>query len=190
MASKSIGNIEYKTVVRNIRYPRIEFKTGQPVLILPKNFHSEKEFLDRHKRWILNKKSSISSALSIVEGKKLGTPKERKDLEIFVQDKVSEFCNHLKTKINRVYFRKMRTKWGSCSHSNNLTLNSLLAYLPEHLIEYVVFHEIAHTKEKKHADNFWRVIESKFKDHNKREMELFGYWFLLQKEVKGEKNYG
>jgi hypothetical protein len=80
----------------------------------------------------------------------------------------------------------MRTKWGSCSHQNNLTLNSLLAYLPEHLIEYVIFHEVAHTKERKHADNFWKLVESKFDDHKEREMELFGYWFLIQKEMKNE----
>ena len=181
-----VNDLKYKTIVRDVKHPRVEYKTGSLVIIIPKGYTKEKELVARHRNWIEKKKSSISSAMKTVENKKLDVPKEKQHLQEFVQTKTEEYCKHLRTKINKVYFRKMRTKWGSCSHSNNLTLNSLLAYLPEHLIEYVVFHEIAHTKEMKHASNFWDIIERKFKDHQKREMELFGYWFLIQKEIKNE----
>ncbi|SHO43611.1 hypothetical protein NSIN_20118 [Nitrosotalea sinensis] len=37
--------------------------------------------------------------------------------------------------------------------------------------------------EKKHANNFWHIVERKLEDHEKREMELFGYWFLIQNSI-------
>ena len=180
----SVSGFTCTTIRRDIKYPRIEFKTGNLVLVLPKHYDKEDELIDRHKRWIENKKRHISSAMRIISEKSLEEPKKKEDFQELVYREAQKICKHLNTKINKIYFRKMRTKWGSCSHCNNLTLNSLLAYLPDHLIEYVIFHEIAHTKERKHADNFWNVIERKFKDHQKREMELFGYWFLIQRELR------
>lgn len=181
MASSS----EYKTIVRDVKHPRVEYKTGNLVVIIPKGYKEEKELVARHRKWIANKKLSIASAMKSVENQQLETPKDKQVLQEFAQMKSEEYCKHLKTKINKITFRKMRTKWGSCSHNHNLTLNSLLAYLPEHLIEYVIFHEIAHTHDRKHASNFWDIIERKFADHQKREVELFGYWFLIQKKMNG-----
>ena len=62
-------------------------------------------------------------------------------------------------------------------------VNSLLRYLPVHLIDYVVYHEIAHLKERKHNERFWKIIKEKYKDHQKREKELFLYWFLVQERL-------
>jgi hypothetical protein len=177
-----VNRVTYKTIERNVKHPRLEFKTGNLVLILPKGYDEKKELLSRHKKWIQNKHDSISSAMESISDKKLNEPTKKEHLQKIVQKKADGFCEQLGTTINKIYFRKMRTKWGSCSHNNNLTLNSLLAYLPEHLIDYVIFHEIAHTKERRHAENFWRIVERKFGDHEKLEMELFGYWFLIQKE--------
>lgn len=178
------SRLSYKTIERDVKYPRLEFKTGNLVLILPKGYDKKKELLSRHKKWIQNKHNSISSAMEVIADKKLNEPVKKEHLQQIVQRKADYFCEQLGTRINKIYFRKMRTKWGSCSHNNNLTLNSFLAYLPEHLIDYVIFHEIVHTKERKHAHNFWSVIEHKFKDREKHEMELFGYWFLIQKETR------
>lgn len=42
----------------------------------------------------------------------------------------------------------MKTKWASFSPKNNLTINKLMKYLPDDLIEYVIFHEISHLRGK------------------------------------------
>ncbi|HLC33234.1 MAG TPA: M48 family metallopeptidase, partial [Candidatus Nanoarchaeia archaeon] len=65
----------------------------------------------------------------------------------------------------------------------NLMVNSLLRYLPVHLIDYVVYHEIAHLKERKHNERFWKIIKGKYKDNQKMEEELFLYWFLVQERL-------
>jgi len=56
-------------------------------------------------------------------------------------------------------------------------------YLPERLIEYVIFHEMAHSWERKHNERFWNAVSKKFKDHQKREKELLVHWFLVQKII-------
>jgi len=88
--------------------------------------------------------------------------------------------NEFNVNLNQVYFRKMKSKWGSCSKRKNLTINTLLKYLPTNLIEYVVFHEITHLKEKKHNERFWRIVSKKFKNYEEMEKNLFIYWFLIQ----------
>ena len=67
----------------------------------------------------------------------------------------------LNTKINKIYFREMKTKWASHSQNNNLTINTLLKYLPEDLISYIIYHETAHNLERKHNENFWALIKEK-----------------------------
>jgi len=74
----------------------------------------------------------------------------------------------------------MKTKWGSYSPKGNLTINTLLKYLPEELIKYVVFHETAHSQERKHNERFWKTVNHEFKDYQTRETDLLVYWFLVQ----------
>lgn len=81
--------------------------------------------------------------------------------------------------INKIFFRTMKTKWASCSKKRNLTINKLMKYLPEKLLKYIVFHEIAHLKQKRHNDIFWEIISRKFNNYEDLEKELFIYWFKL-----------
>lgn len=74
----------------------------------------------------------------------------------------------------------MKTKWGSYSKKGNLTINTLLKYLPDKLIEYIIFHEMAHSIERKHNERFWNIINKKFKDYETKEKNLLVYWFLVQ----------
>jgi predicted metal-dependent hydrolase len=56
-----------------------------------------------------------------------------------------------------------------------------MKYLPEDLIQYITYHEITHAIERKHNENFWNIINRKFKDATNKEKDLLTYWFLIQK---------
>ena len=56
---------------------------------------------------------------------------------------------------NRVFIRNQRTRWGSCSRKNNISLNMKLVLLPEELMGYVILHELVHTHKKDHGKAFW-----------------------------------
>lgn len=61
-------------------------------------------------------------------------------------------------KYTRVTVRRMRTRWGSCSSKNSISLNSALFFMPEELIKYVCLHELVHTVHKNHSQNFWNAL--------------------------------
>ncbi len=60
---------------------------------------------------------------------------------------------------NRVYIRNQRTRWGSCSHLNNISLNMNLVRLKPELMEYVILHELVHTRIKSHCKKFWSELD-------------------------------
>ncbi len=55
----------------------------------------------------------------------------------------------------RAAFRCQRTKWGSCSHQNNISLNINMVFLPTELQDYLLLHELLHTKIKNHSRQYW-----------------------------------
>ena len=145
---------------------------------------SPDEIIERHRDWIRKKVDLIRVSLEDSVNKEVFERDEGefRDLVHAFSEKISE---ELDVSINKIYFRRMKTKWASCSPKANLTINTLLKYLPEELIKYVIFHEIAHLIERRHNDRFWGIISQKFDDYERMERDLFAYWFLVQ-EVDNE----
>lgn len=51
-----------------------------------------------------------------------------------------------------------RTRWGSCSGRNDLNFSYRLAMARESAVEYVVVHELVHTRVKNHSTAFWKAV--------------------------------
>ena len=60
---------------------------------------------------------------------------------------------------NRVFIRNQKTRWGSCSHKNNISLNMKIMLLPEELRDYIILHELTHTRIKNHSNGFWAELD-------------------------------
>lgn len=54
--------------------------------------------------------------------------------------------------------RKMVSRWGSCSPKGRITLNLALIRAPKECIDYVIFHELCHLKERHHGPRFWALL--------------------------------
>jgi predicted metal-dependent hydrolase len=61
---------------------------------------------------------------------------------------------------SRVVIKNMRSRWGSCSSTNVINLNLHLMRLNDSLIDYVILHELVHTKIKDHGAGFWRQLHT------------------------------
>ncbi len=59
----------------------------------------------------------------------------------------------------RAAFRCQKTKWGSCSSQNNISLNINIAHLPEHLQNYILLHELCHIRHMNHSKAFWTQLD-------------------------------
>jgi len=80
---------------------------------------------------------------------------------------------------SRVGFRRARSRWGSCSSRNAISLNIYLAALPPELADYVLVHELAHIRHKNHSPAFWNEVERYLPDWKARRKRLREYEGIL-----------
>lgn len=173
-------NIKYRVVKRNVKYWRLEIKEGNLFLIAPKGYKNHEEIVEKHKEWIYKKFKAIEIKKKEAELKKINLNVDEEKFKDLIHKLVNEYSIELNTSVNRVYFKKMKSRWGSCSSRKNVSIIILLKYIPQNLIEYVVFHEIAHLVELNHSKRFWSLISSKFPDYKDLEKELSIYWIAVK----------
>lgn len=58
-----------------------------------------------------------------------------------------------------VKIQSSKSRWGSCSQAKNINLSLYLMLLPQHLVDYVILHELCHTKEMNHGAGFWMWMD-------------------------------
>ncbi len=166
---------------RNIKYPRLEYKTGDLIIVLPYGKQPD-ELINKYSGWINNKESFIEKSLLESKNKKLHD-RELDKLKDIVKEMIENYSVELGVIPERVSFRDLVSKWGSCSKYGRLAFNTNMKYLPKKLISYIVLHEMAHMISRKHNAKFWDVIRSKFENHKQLERELFVYWFKIKQRT-------
>ena len=67
--------------------------------------------------------------------------------------------------VAKVTIRDTRSRWGSCSSTGALSYSWRLVLAPEHVLDYVVVHEVAHLRELNHGPRFWRLVAELMPDH-------------------------
>tara|TARA_B100002052_G_scaffold290564_1_gene309341 strand:+ start:459 stop:1181 length:723 start_codon:yes stop_codon:yes gene_type:complete len=83
----------------------------------------------------------------------------RKDAKIYLPKRVKYFADKFDFDYNKVIIKNAKTRWGSCSYINNINLNLHLMRLSDELIDYVILHELVHTKIKNHQKEFWDLLD-------------------------------
>jgi len=85
----------------------------------------------------------------------------------------------------RVSIRSQKSRWGSCSSSGNISLNDQLLFLPQDAVEYLMIHELCHTRQLNHSPAFWALVQTHCADYRRHEKRLSDSrslvpdWFLL-----------
>ncbi len=78
----------------------------------------------------------------------------------YLTPRVEYFANKMDLKFSVIKFRKMKSRWGSCSSQRVITLNSELIKVKKELIDYVIVHELAHLVHMNHSKNFHSLVEN------------------------------
>jgi predicted metal-dependent hydrolase len=58
----------------------------------------------------------------------------------------------------RIRISSARTRWGSCSSRGTLSFTYRLVMAPPKVVDYVVVHELVHTRIRNHSKVFWRTV--------------------------------
>ena len=81
----------------------------------------------------------------------------RKKAEEYLPPLVQYWSSLFDLPYNKVTISKARSRWGSCSSKRDISLSFYLMLLPAHLMDYVILHELAHTREMNHGPKFWEL---------------------------------
>ncbi len=82
--------------------------------------------------------------------------------------------------VTRVTIRDQRTRWGSCSSRNTISLNWRLIMAPDSVSDYVIYHELAHLTHMNHSNRFWSLVEQYVPDYKSAETWLKKHQKLLR----------
>jgi predicted metal-dependent hydrolase len=82
-----------------------------------------------------------------------------KEASEYLPSRVNELAGLHGFEISGVKVRRMKTRWGSCTTGNTINLNSWLVMLPDYLSDYVILHELVHTRHRDHSKRFWEALD-------------------------------
>lgn len=99
----------------------------------------------------------------------------RWEAKIYLPKRLNELALKHGFKYEKLSIKNASTRWGSCSSANNINLNLHLMRLPDHLIDYVILHELVHTVEKNHSSKFWSALEKCYPNCRKANSEMKKY---------------
>lgn len=77
-----------------------------------------------------------------------------------ITEQVEKYAKEMDTDFKEITFSDTRSQWGRCTSDNRLQFSWRLVMAPLLVLNYVVIHELAHTKEKNHSQMFWMKVRN------------------------------
>jgi len=125
-------------------------------------------FVVKHQKWIETAQETLRKKVAKKPADQITLPRPRKNSNAYTEARkaaralVTERLKHFNALYGFTYgtlsIRDQKTRWGSCSVNGNLSFNYRIIYLPETLQDYIVVHELCHTKEHNHSARFWNEV--------------------------------
>jgi len=183
---KGLGDVSY---VRSERARNLSIRINQrgEVRVSIPRFVSQRKaerFFLSKQDWVLRRlngmnqkdcRGSLPPAGGIIQvrGKEYSVPLLRGDEDVesaiwrilqkealqYLPGRVAELSELHGYKISGLKIRKMKSRWGSCTARKSINLNSWLVMLPEYLSDYVILHELTHTRVPNHSQQFWEELD-------------------------------
>ena len=121
-------------------------------------FDKAQRIAEQRKDWIRNqiRKFSTSKAKQL---NKRPTGAELQHAKAYLSERLNTLAKRHGFQYKKVSFKSMMTRWGSCSSKNNISLNILIAQLPKELQDYIILHELLHTRIKNHSKAYWAELD-------------------------------
>jgi hypothetical protein len=135
------------------------------LVIIPREFKPDHPFV----------KEFIAKGLKKMQGRTVVNSPTQQSSHYDLRAMVDEWAARIGVQPKRLQIREMYRKWGSCSTAGSVMLNQALCFIPPHLAEYVVCHELAHMREFNHGKGFRDLMNELMPDWQKHDKELEQY---------------
>ncbi len=144
------------------------------------------EFLIR--QFIVQQSAWIQKKIKILQSRNKDTiyitnKKEKQDIRdkaiVSVLTKVKKWNALLNFEVKKISIKEQKTCWGSCTRTKHLNFNWKLGLMPDHLVDYVVVHELCHLKHFDHSKKFWDLVSTLIPDYKERRKELNAKGLLI-----------
>lgn len=109
----------------------------------------------------------------------------RKEAEALLPQRLAALASQTGYTYASVGIKQLKSRWGSCNSHKEITLNLYLMQLPWHLIDYVLVHELTHTKVMQHGAPFWAAMEAYMPDAKQLRNEMRAYQPILSPIRRG-----
>ncbi|UEA86815.1 M48 family metallopeptidase [Alistipes senegalensis] len=158
------------TLSQSVRARRVLISvraTGAVRLSFPRGVSQKRAlaFLDEKAEWIeaarerlARKRAALPPQLPSEE-RKARVEELRRAAKADLPGRIARLSEATGLKYEKLSIRASRTKWGSCSGRNHISLSLFLMTLPEHLRDYVIIHELCHTVHHNHSPRFHALVD-------------------------------
>jgi predicted metal-dependent hydrolase len=173
-----IGQIlfERSKKARHINISVKPFKGVRVAIPYGVSYDKAKQVVQSKKSWIqkhLDKMKHVEKEYEVLS-KNLNEI-DRSEARKKLVSRLNELSDQHGFSYNKVFMRNQKTRWGSCSAKNNISLNMKLVRLPDEMIDYVLLHELVHTRIKNHTNEFWTEFNRLVGDAKKIDRRLNEY---------------
>lgn len=171
--------IEYKKGMKRINlYARWDtFTIKSNPICKP---HQVKQFMDMKADWMNRHINRFQNDIQIIKDKIDTGNYQLREYDNYTLRRIIKCCvrrhENERGKVNRISINpSMERNWGTCSSKRNLTFNPNMKYLPRHLIEYIVYHEMCHLTVREHNKDFWALVEEQYPNRKEIDKEFAVY---------------
>ncbi len=118
-------------------------------------------FIKSKSEWILDKLRYFSkfAEVTTLRGGRREYLKYKEVARSIVHERLRHFNQFYNFDYGNITIRNQKSRWGSCSKRGNLNFNFKIAQIDAELADYIIVHELCHTKEFNHGKAFWQLVE-------------------------------
>ena len=164
----TVDGIGEVRAVQSARARRVSLSVnaaGRVRLTYPRGVSRERalEFLRTRTEWIAAAKERMAARAAErprIEYSPEQIASMRRAAHLDLPPRVAAIAARTGLKYGRLSIRAARSKWGSCSGRNDISLSLFTMLLPEHLRDYVIIHELCHTVHHNHSPRFHALVDA------------------------------
>jgi predicted metal-dependent hydrolase len=170
--------ISYRLCKRKgMRYMRLSYSPLRGLSVSAPRWYplfAIERFIQEKTEWIRNKMKQFPLALSEAKNSQDNYEyrMKREEAKHILQNVADKYAIRYGIEYRKLTVRNQYTRWGSCSRAKNLSFQYKAAFLPDHLRDYIVMHELCHIREMNHSKKFWDLVANAIPDYKEMKREL------------------